>query len=102
MDDAFLRRIGYRLYVTAPTHEIYTRIFQRYAESKGFVCEPHLLDFLFRCYKEANRSLRGCEPRDLIERCVDMCEYENRPRIVTRELIVTAWKNYFAATPTGD
>jgi hypothetical protein len=88
--------------VTTPSREIYSRIFYNFAESKNFTYEADVLDYLFRCYEREDRPLRGCEPRDLILRCADMCEYERRPRIVTRELIALAWKNYFASVPTGD
>ena len=37
-DDAFLRRMGYRLRVDLPTREAYTAIFRRYVEDRKMVC----------------------------------------------------------------
>jgi hypothetical protein len=100
VDDAFLRRMGYRLYVNAPDREMYTEIFQRYVETNGFEYDPKYLDYVFRLYDADKRPLRGCEPRDLIQRCADFCRYENRPMVLSNDLLQLAWKNYFGAAPT--
>jgi len=100
VDDAFLRRMGYRLYVNAPDREMYSAIFQRYVETHGFEYDPKYLDYVFRLYDADKRPLRGCEPRDLMQRCADLCRYENRPMALTNDLLQLAWKNYFGAAPT--
>jgi len=97
VDDAFLRRMGYRLYVNAPDREMYSAIFQRYVETNGFEYDPKYLDYVFRLYDADKRPLRGCEPRDLMQRCADLCRYENRPMALTNDLLHLAWKNYFGA-----
>lgn len=38
---------------------------------------------------------RKRQPRDLVDRCADICRYENRPFIVTDELLERAWRYYF-------
>jgi predicted ATPase with chaperone activity len=100
VDEAFLRRMGYRLYVTPPTREIYTEIFQKFVQANGFKYDSNHLDFIFHLYEEDGRPLRGCEPRDLIQRCVDLCKYENRPKVLNEDLLKLAWKNYFGTRPT--
>lgn len=102
VDDAFLRRMGYRLYVNTPDPQTYTRIFQQYVQANDFDCDPERLDYLFRLYAAEKRPLRACEPRDLIQRCADVCKYEDRPMILTDELLNLAWQNYFGAAPTLD
>lgn len=102
VDDAFLRRMGYRLYVMPPNQESYTEIFKQYVESNGFAYDPKYLDFLFRLYADEKRPLRACEPRDLIQRCLDFCKYENRPQILSEELLGLAWRNYFGTRPSVD
>jgi predicted ATPase with chaperone activity len=99
VDDAFLRRMGYRLYVNPPDREMYSVIFAQFAKNNGFDHDPKRLDFVFRLYDADKRPLRGCEPRDLILRCADLCRYENRPMVLTDEILQLAWKNYFGATP---
>jgi len=100
VDDAFLRRMGYRLYVNAPDREMYAAIFQQFVQASGFDYDPQHLQYVFRLYDTDKRPLRGCEPRDLIQRCTDLCKYENRPMVLSNELIHLAWKNYFGAAPT--
>jgi predicted ATPase with chaperone activity len=100
VDDAFLRRMGYRLFVNTPTKEMYAQIFRSYVEGSGFTYDPKYLDFIFHLYTEDKRPLRGCEPRDIIERCVDLCKYENRPKVLSNELLEVAWKNSFGTRPS--
>jgi predicted ATPase with chaperone activity len=99
VDDAFLRRMGYRLYVNAPDQEMYTSIFEQFVRNNGFDYDPKRLEYVFRLYAADKRPLRGCEPRDLILRCADLCRYENRPMVLTDDLLHLAWKNYFGAAP---
>jgi predicted ATPase with chaperone activity len=99
VDDAFLRRMGYRLYVNAPDREMYTMIFEQYVRVNGFEYDRKFLDFVFRMYDADKRPLRGCEPRDLIQRCADICKYENRSMELSNELLRVAWQNYFGAAP---
>jgi hypothetical protein len=100
VDDAFLRRMGYRLFVTPPDKDMYASIFQQYVENNGFFYEPARLEYLFRMYAADKRPLRACEPRDLIQRCADICRYENRDWALTDDLLNLAWHNYFGAAPT--
>jgi hypothetical protein len=102
VDDAFLRRMGYRLFVTPPDKEMYTAIFVQSLESNGFAYDPKYLDFVFGLYERDKRPLRGCEPRDLIQRCIDLCKYENRPKELSTELLQLAWKNYFGTRPSNN
>src|SRR5918996_1896655 len=100
VDDAFLRRMGYRLFVNTPTKEMYAAIFEQYARAMGFTYDPKYLDSIFHLYAEDKRPLRGCEPRDIIERCADLCKYENRPKVLSNDLLEVAWKNYFGTRPS--
>jgi predicted ATPase with chaperone activity len=95
VDEAFLRRMGYRLALTTPSYEMYTAIFMKYIASRGLTFDPALLETLLDRYQRENRTMKACEPRDIVERCLDICRYENRPRALTPELLNLAWNNYF-------
>jgi predicted ATPase with chaperone activity len=99
VDEAFLRRMGYRLRADRPDREMYGQIFQRYIEARDLNYEPKLLDTVFRLYERDNRKLAACEPRDLIERCIDICRFEHRQPELTAELLELAWVNYFGQRP---
>ncbi len=95
VDEAFLRRMGYRLAFTVPSQETYETILRRYISMRNLNYEPEFLQMLMAKYSEQRRVMKACEPRDLVERCLDICRYENRPRVLSNQLFERAWHNYF-------
>src|SRR5262249_28946797 len=85
-DPAFRRRMGYRVYLGAPTPEQYTRIFQNYAQKLGTSVAPEVIEQFLERYRAQNRELRACEPRDLIERARDICRFHSRPLELTAKV----------------
>ena len=96
-DPAFLRRMGYRLNLAAPTPEQYARIFQLYAQRRGVAVPPEVLERLLKRYRAEERELRACEPRDLIERSRDICRFRNKSLELTPEVLDLAWLGYFGS-----
>jgi MoxR-like ATPase len=94
-DPAFLRRIGYRIYLGPPNPEEYARIFQLYAQRCKAAVPAGLIDWLLERYRAQNRELRACEPRDLIERARDICRFQGRPLELSTEVLELAWTGYF-------
>jgi len=94
-DPAFLRRMGYRCYLGAPNPEQYTKIFQQYAAKVGATVAPEMIERILERYREQNRELRCCEPRDLIERSRDICRFQNKPLELTAKVLDLAWIGYF-------
>lgn len=94
-EEAFLRRLGYRLTAESPTPETYGRIFRKYVEACRLRYDPRLLEGLVTRYRHEQREMRSCQPRDLVDRCRDICRYENRQCILTKELLERAWLYYF-------
>jgi hypothetical protein len=39
--------------------------------------------------------MKGCEPRDLLNKVTDICRFEGQALHLTPELIDLAWGNYF-------
>jgi predicted ATPase with chaperone activity len=80
VDEAFLRRIRYRIEVTDPTEDEFRYLFQLAANQAG--CEynvravEHLLD---KHYRPQNRPLRRCHPRDLLQQIRHYCDYHDLP-----------------------
>jgi predicted ATPase with chaperone activity len=95
VDEAFLRRMGYRLYIAPPTRELYGAIFQKVVEANEIAFDPKLLEFLLQRYKNEKRPLRCCEPRDLIQRFLNICRYYDRPTVLSKDMLELAWVNYF-------
>jgi hypothetical protein len=53
------------------------------------------LSILLEKYVNEDRPLKACEPRDLLNRLVDICQFKGCALRVTRELIDLAWESYF-------
>jgi predicted ATPase with chaperone activity len=100
-DPAFLRRMGYRVYLGTPTPEQYARIFTQYAERQGTTVAPELVERLLERYRAQNRELRCCEPRDLIERAKDICRFQGRQFELTPKVLDLAWTGYFGEMMTS-
>jgi hypothetical protein len=95
VDQAFLRRMGYRLNFTAPSADTYSLILQRYFAFRKLNYDSQFLYRLFTRYEQEGREMKACEPRDLVERCLDICKYENLPRRITLDILDRAWNYYF-------
>jgi hypothetical protein len=94
-DPAFLRRMGYRCYLGAPTPEQYAKIFTQYAERVGATVPPGAIEGILERYRAQNRELRACEPRDLIERARDICRFHGRQLELSPKVLDLAWTGYF-------
>ena len=55
-----------------------------------------MVEYLDRKYYQPRKlQMRACHPRDLIEQVVDMCRYQEREPVITRELLDAACGSYF-------
>ena len=95
VDEAFLRRMGYRARVEPPTPAAYVEIFRRAAFARGLRVEPPVIDYVLNNYMLEHRQMKACEPRDLLDRVVDICLFEGIPIELTQKVIDGAWRNYF-------
>jgi hypothetical protein len=98
VDEAFLRRMGYRARVEPPTPGAFIEIFKRTATTRGLVANQECLDHILHKYAVEKRIMKGCEPRDLLNKVRDLCLFEGRPQQLTPELIDAAWGNYFGTS----
>jgi hypothetical protein len=95
LDEAFLRRMGYRARLEPPTRAAYVEIFERAAAVRGIGVEPGCVEHILNRYELEDRQMKSCEPLDLLNRVTDICLFEQAPLRLTLELIDLAWKNYF-------
>jgi predicted ATPase with chaperone activity len=97
VDEAFLRRIPYKIQVFDPTQAEFCRLIDRHARQLGFEVLPGAVEHLIEThYTQPNRPLRFCHPRDLLRQAKNFCEVYNKPRTVTAECFDVAVRNYFA------
>jgi len=97
VDDAFLRRIPYKIEVTDPSEEDFRLLFQRMCPRLGMEYQDDVIDYLIDShYRPYNRPFRCCQPRDLLLQVHNRSRYERQPPELTRESLDFAVENYFA------
>ena len=97
-DQAFLRRMGYRARVEPPTPNAYSDIFRYQAGRRGIKVDQPILNHILAKYRSERRQLKGCEPRDILDRATDICKFENHSLELTPEVVDIAWRNYFGTS----
>jgi len=96
VDEAFLRRIRYKIKIDHPLEKEYKAIFKKVCESNGVLFRRDIYDYLMEnYYKRLNVKLNACHPRDLIDHIIDDSHYYNQTAQLTKEGIDIAWENYF-------
>lgn len=95
VDEAFLRRMGYRARVEPPSASAFVEIFKRVASIRGVAVDRECLNHVLSKYESEKRVMKGCEPRDLLNKVTDICLFEGRTLQLTPELVDLAWGNYF-------
>lgn len=97
VDEAFLRRIPYKILAADPTDAQFRKMFELFAPKLGFErVDPSVIDDLIeRHYRPVARPFRACQPRDLLLQVRNACLYEGRPLELSREGFDAAVANYF-------
>ena len=97
VDEAFLRRIRYKIGIESPTVEQYEEIFKRMCARKGLEYKAEALSQILAFYRRKNLPLRSCHPRDLIEQLTDNARFLGQPPMLTPPLIELACDSYFVS-----
>ena len=96
VDEAFLRRIHYKVFAESPTREEFREIFERCCGERQTAFDPFIVDALLdRYFLPRGIQLRGCQPRDLIDQALARASYLDIPRQLTSELLEAACASYF-------
>jgi predicted ATPase with chaperone activity len=96
VDEAFLRRIQYKVLAESPTPQEFAQIFENYCTFKGLEFDPAVVEHvLTRELRTRGVAVRGCHPRDLIEHSLAIAKYLDLPRALTPALLSEACASYF-------
>lgn len=99
VDEAFLRRIRYKIKIDHPTEAEFAEIFERVCRMNSIQFDKAVFSYLVeQWYRRHKMPLNACHPRDLIDHVIDMSRYHNRAPVLTREAIDQACENYFVET----
>lgn len=97
VDEAFLRRIPYKIEVTDPSEQEFRDLFEMMSGKLGFVYREKAVDYVIqKHYQEAGRSFRCCHPRDLLLQVQNFCRFQNIEPEMTKAYFDYAVENYFA------
>jgi hypothetical protein len=95
-DEAFLRRIRYKMLMRCPEEEEFREIFRRFCANNALQCQERLLDrFIDKHYRGTKRPFRRCHPRDVISHAIDLIQFGGRPHELTEDLLDLAFQNCF-------
>ncbi|MFN0019322.1 MAG: AAA family ATPase [Pirellulaceae bacterium] len=97
VDEAFLRRIPYKIEVVNPSEEEFRSLFKYMCPKLGFEYDEGSLNYLIEThYKAKNRPFRACQPRDLLTQVKNHCYYQKLTPRMSTEYFDLAVENYFA------
>jgi predicted ATPase with chaperone activity len=96
VEEAFLRRIHYKIRMHSPERTQYEEIFRRCCAARGIPYRPEAVAQLYRDYYEA-RSIRprGCHPRDITDHVCDIARFQLIEPELTPEILDSACRTYF-------
>jgi hypothetical protein len=101
-DDAFLRRIGYKISFKPVSVEQYKQIWDDVCAERSLQCETELLDYVIHeLHVRRGVPLLPCHPRDLLGMALDRLTYSGVGNTITPESLLWAWDNYFVDSAGG-
>jgi hypothetical protein len=96
VDEAFLRRIPYKINVVDPSPDEFRKLFEIVSPRLGLAYNPAAVEHLIeQHYEKTGRAMRACHPRDLLLQVRNFCLYRSKPLEVTPESFDVAVENYF-------
>lgn len=96
VDEAFLRRIQFKVEVRSPDRGAFTEIFQLNCREAGIDFEEGAVELLFkRFYDPHGIRPRGCHPRDILHHIRSISAFEGKPFSLRPDLLERAAKAYF-------
>ncbi len=98
VDEAFLRRIKFKINVVDPSEDQFKAIFHMMCERRGIPYDEAAFRYMINTYYQpVDRPLRMCQPRDILDQIVAIAKYKMMPAALTEPLIDRACQTYFVA-----
>jgi len=97
VDDAFLRRIPYKINICDPSEAEFRKLLKMMANSLDIQYVPSAVDYLIENhYRKKKRPFRCCHPRDLLLQIVHQSRYLAKKAVMSDRAFDDACENYFA------
>ncbi|WP_181969911.1 ATP-binding protein [Paraburkholderia sp. DHOC27] len=102
-DEAFLRRLGCKLYVGPLSEQDYRVLYDRFCNELGVQSDEEAFDYLIQqLHQPSRRPLLACYPRDLLGLVVAQASYREQQPVATANSLRQAWNSYFANSGNAD
>jgi predicted ATPase with chaperone activity len=103
-DEAFLRRIQYKMFLRSPDESEFVNIFLRFCDTQNLPLDgPEIVpEFLEKHYHRTGKRFRRCHPRDVISHACDILRFERLPYLLTRDVLDRAFESTFVSDEYED
>lgn len=96
VDEAFLRRIQFKVEVSSPDREAFEQIFRISCDQAGIPFDARAVDILYSEYYEGmSIPPRGCHPRDILRHISSMASFWEVEPTLEPSLLRRAVRSYF-------
>ncbi|GAB3461408.1 hypothetical protein GCM10027321_22020 [Massilia terrae] len=100
-DDAFLRRIGYKVPLGALPEAAYRALLRRHGRLRGIDCDEAAIEHLVaRLHRASGRPLLAGYPHELLGRIADFASFAGTEPRLTVAALDQAWHSMFATCRT--
>jgi DNA-binding MarR family transcriptional regulator len=95
-DEAFLRRIQYKMFLGSPSEAEFAEIFEQFCKKQDLPFSPNLIGrFLTKFYRGGKKKMRRCHPRDVITHAIDIIRFERLEWALSEEVLDHAFRSCF-------
>jgi hypothetical protein len=102
-DEAFLRRIKFKIEIRDPDEGQYRRIWELVCKSKRVEFDDRGVEYLVqKWYRQHNRPFRMCQPRDILDQMMSIAKYNMERVNFSPDLIDAACATYFISANKKD
>jgi hypothetical protein len=94
-DEAFLRRLGYKIEFTPIPAPLYTQIWKDVCAERSVAFDPKLVEFtITELHGKTGIPMLPCHPRDLVSMALDRIGYMGAGKL-DADAVRWAWESYF-------
>ena len=101
-DEAFLRRIQYKMLLRGPSESEFVQIFERFCAQQQIPCPAGLPQrFIERYYRNTGKTFRRCHPRDVLSHALNLIHFEKLPFDLDDAILNRAFESCFVEEEEG-
>jgi predicted ATPase with chaperone activity len=96
VEEAFMRRIHYKIQIEGPQPDQYAEIFSRCCAERGIEYDHRAVKHIYaQWYQRRGIHPRACHPRDILDHLVDIARFYQGTAVLEADLLDRACRSYF-------